>query len=190
MKIRLGHVSNSSSSSFVCDLCGSEHSGWDLPIRDIGGFECSHGHTICCYELEPTKADYLKYLKDGYENADEWTKFVIEKFGSEKEEDIDIDELADYCYDFYFYAPDSLCPICSMAEICDRDLKTYLRTLSNIPEGEVMAYIKETNRRRRKVYDNEYVDYVLNKLNVSKEVMIDSIKANFDNYNDFTNFKG
>ena len=31
MKVRIGFVSNSSSSSFVCDVCGEHAEGWDGP---------------------------------------------------------------------------------------------------------------------------------------------------------------
>ena len=47
MKIRLGFVSNSSSSSFVCDVCGREDSGYDLGLEEAGMKECENGHTFC-----------------------------------------------------------------------------------------------------------------------------------------------
>lgn len=40
MKIRTGFVSNSSSSSFVCDVCGNIESGWDLGLNDAEMCEC------------------------------------------------------------------------------------------------------------------------------------------------------
>lgn len=46
MKIRNGFVSNSSSSSFICDSCGGDESGWDLLLSDAEMFKCSNGHTI------------------------------------------------------------------------------------------------------------------------------------------------
>ena len=47
MKIRTGFVSNSSSSSFVCDFCGEEQSGMDLCLREAGMVECVNGHIFC-----------------------------------------------------------------------------------------------------------------------------------------------
>ena len=44
MKLRKGFVSNSSSSSFVCDICGGIESGWDLSYSDVDMTECSKGH--------------------------------------------------------------------------------------------------------------------------------------------------
>lgn len=47
MKIRTGFVSNSSSSSFVCCICGETQSGWDLSFHDIDAFSCANGHEMC-----------------------------------------------------------------------------------------------------------------------------------------------
>ena len=47
MKIRKGFVSNSSSSSFVCDICGRTEAGWDMSIDDAGMVECVHEHVFC-----------------------------------------------------------------------------------------------------------------------------------------------
>ena len=44
MKKRQGFVSNSSSSSFVCDVTGEEESGWDCSPTDFGYYECCNGH--------------------------------------------------------------------------------------------------------------------------------------------------
>lgn len=47
MKIRTGFVSNSSSSSFICDVCNHDESGWDIGLDDARMSECRRGHTIC-----------------------------------------------------------------------------------------------------------------------------------------------
>ena len=51
MKIRNGFVSNSSSSSFVCAVCGREESGMDMSLTDCEMSECVNGHIICNDEL-------------------------------------------------------------------------------------------------------------------------------------------
>lgn len=53
MKIRTGFVSNSSSSSFVCDVCGNIESGWDLGLNDAEMCECVNGHTFCQSHMLP-----------------------------------------------------------------------------------------------------------------------------------------
>ena len=39
MKIRSGFVSNSSSSSFVCCICGRSEGGYDMSLEDAGMVE-------------------------------------------------------------------------------------------------------------------------------------------------------
>ncbi len=59
MKIRRGFVSNSSSSSFVCDVCGENCSGMDMGLSDAEMFECVVGHVICDgHELTPKVSFY------------------------------------------------------------------------------------------------------------------------------------
>jgi hypothetical protein len=50
MKTRLGFVSNSSSSSFTCDVCGETQGGWDCCLSEVDMFECENGHVICVDE--------------------------------------------------------------------------------------------------------------------------------------------
>ncbi|MCK9369184.1 hypothetical protein M0R04_04535 [Candidatus Dojkabacteria bacterium] len=47
MKIRKGFVSNSSSSSFICDVCGFVESGYDMSLYDAEMYQCENGHTFC-----------------------------------------------------------------------------------------------------------------------------------------------
>ena len=46
MKIRKGFVSNSSSSSFICDVSGEEVIGRDIGLEDAEMFVCINGHTF------------------------------------------------------------------------------------------------------------------------------------------------
>ena len=62
MKIRSGFVSNSSSSSFVCDVCGASEGGYDVGLSDVGMFECGNGHTVCL--------DHMVKVDDDWENND------------------------------------------------------------------------------------------------------------------------
>lgn len=51
MKKRNGFVSNSSSSSFVCDVCGRVESGFDASASDFDMLECENGHIFCVDEV-------------------------------------------------------------------------------------------------------------------------------------------
>jgi len=44
MKIRKGFVSNSSSSSFICDICGGSEGGYDVCLSDVDMICCESGH--------------------------------------------------------------------------------------------------------------------------------------------------
>ena len=47
MKYRKSFVTNSSSSSYICESCGAEVSGWDLSLSEAEMLECVNGHTVC-----------------------------------------------------------------------------------------------------------------------------------------------
>ena len=46
MKIRTGFVSNSSSSSFICDITGNCFSGMNAELADSDMYMCANGHTF------------------------------------------------------------------------------------------------------------------------------------------------
>lgn len=47
MKIRIGFISNSSSSSFTCDCCETTKSGYGASLADFEMIACDNEH-ICC----------------------------------------------------------------------------------------------------------------------------------------------
>jgi hypothetical protein len=47
MKYRKDFVTNSSSSSYVCEICGNENSGFDCSCEELGFAVCEHEHTFC-----------------------------------------------------------------------------------------------------------------------------------------------
>jgi len=61
MKRRKGFVSNSSTSSFVCCVCGSIESGMDLCMSDVDMFQCEAGHCMHfdCGKLETSIAEKI-----------------------------------------------------------------------------------------------------------------------------------
>lgn len=80
MKFRLGFVSNSSSSSFVCDICNETFSGWDASPSDFDGVrECQNGHIICCHSFEDNSLkDKLILAKESMNSSRDHYKNQIE----------------------------------------------------------------------------------------------------------------
>src|SRR5574343_1703011 len=65
MKVRLGFVTNSSSSSYICDICGADESGCDMSLSDVYMVQCINCHTFCEHHLDGE-------LKKPDEDADDY----------------------------------------------------------------------------------------------------------------------
>jgi hypothetical protein len=77
MKIRSGFVSNSSSSSFICDVSGRIESGMDMGISDAEMFRCQNGHTIGNeYRIEVGEPDITDKVKEILSLADDISTFA------------------------------------------------------------------------------------------------------------------
>ena len=79
MKLRSGFVSNSSSSSFVCDFCGRAEGGYDVGLADFEMSECRAGHTFCNEEMVGeinlfTEKNILEYIKVVREQTEKYKK--------------------------------------------------------------------------------------------------------------------
>ena len=102
MKIRNGFVSNSSSSSFICDVTGRVESGWDICLEEAEMYQCKNGHT---------------FLEDYVINKEEFDK-LISKCSDEDSEEFD--------EDFRYYIPAEFCPICTLTHI---DVAMHIKTI-------------------------------------------------------------
>lgn len=157
MKYRLSFVTNSSSSCYVCDICGHNESGMDLGLSDAGMYECVNGHTFCEHHVDESKIDKRAILKVIIEEKIEKVKQSkyyteedkIKKINEYLEEntqidEVDEDELEDmlYEYDFRYEMPSSACPICQFESLIDDDLALYFEKLNNITDQELKEKIK------------------------------------------------
>lgn len=101
MKIHTGFVSNSSSTSFVCDISleGGEYSSedWPYPV-----FECVQGHVF--------SSTYVSDNNDGY-------NFVGLSDRLHLDQSDDLERFLDWNN-----LPSSVCPICEMQEFAVMDL--------------------------------------------------------------------
>ena len=181
MKIRIGFVSNSSSSSFVCDICAETFNGYDGDYGDTKELCCIGGHSFCDEHLKDE--DIKSYIKDRLKVSDldkEEKDMLIE---ADKEDDLGI--LFDYCG---CELPSELCPICNFKVLSDSDVVDYLNKTSGITRSEVFDSIKKDNKRRKKLHLSEYIEYACKKLKLTKNGIDNEIFSKFNNYEEFYKF--
>jgi len=141
MKIRTGFVSNSSSSSFTCSVCGETYSGMDTSPSDFEMFECKNGHYICDeHKIELTDKQKEKILKqeapdiEGEDLDEKWDNFIDDCCGE---------------------SPIEECPICQLKEFDNADLATYFYKSRNLTKQSLSEEVKS----KFKSY-SEFRDYL------------------------------
>ena len=85
----------------------------------------------------------------------------------------------------YYEVPECVCPICQFLEYSEYDLSAYLLKEYGIPREEVFAEVKKINKRRRKLYENEYITYVCKKFNLNPAEIVETWKERFGTYKKF-----
>jgi hypothetical protein len=194
MKFRKDFVTNSSSSSYVCEICGRTESGYDMGLSDCEMYECINGHVFCCEEaLEmPSKKEMIKYILENEYNVKStynWrdSRYYSTTITEEELEDMDDDTLfCDYYNpEGYYEVPESMCPICQFIEYSEYDLSAYLLKEYGIPRDEAFAEVKKFNKRRRKLYENEYITYVCKKFDLNPTEIVAGWKERFNTYSGF-----
>ena len=168
MKIRTGFVTNSSSSSYVCEICGNVEAGYDLGLSDAEMFECENSHEICNHHLPESKEYYthvLNYIINNcnIDNAkmkaitliglidemsidsfkEELKKIIIlsskERYGDDDEDEYDNRFLG---FDYYSL-PEPLCPVCNLYTVTSETIIKYLYKSYNTNEKEISEKIQK-----------------------------------------------
>jgi len=144
MKIRQGFVSNSSSSSFTCDVCGEEVSGWDVCLSEAEMSECVNGHVFCNdhagEQSKPTIEELRQFCLDNISTDN--------KEGREEIMEMDYDELSDeadswgFCDDYEYDVPESRCPICSFLNVKAGEAYKYLLDKTGTTEAQLLEEMK------------------------------------------------
>ena len=187
MKFRKDFVTNSSSSSFVCEICGHEESGFDLSLSECDMFECENGHVLCLeHMLDPTREEKInEILKNDYWNPE--TREYDIKYTREELEDMDDDKLFDTLLgsEKFYEVPECFCPICQFEEYSSYDMASYLLAQYKVSKDDAFAEIKKQNKRRRKLYDYEYIAYVVKQKNLNLGEIQASWKEKYKSYKDF-----
>jgi len=166
MKIRQSFVSNSSSSSFVCEICGHSDSGWDFNIKDVGMVQSLEGESVYCEEHINVEdvGKFIKCVVSGNASNDLSCKMMqiehnfeeLEK-DSESMSDHDLGEkyFEDILDIFRFEIPQELCPISNLQEIPDHTILHYLLMKTNTTISDVINEIKDKFTSYSKL--NEYI---------------------------------
>lgn len=147
MKIRKGFVSNSSSSSYTCEVCGEELSGRDINFQEYEIFGCINDHIICVAHELPVADDMKKTMLLNF--TTKWDDDGGESVRAEAKKLIDGDgyweDLFDETFEEYEYeSPAERCPICQFTEISKKETVEYLFKKNNTTEKEIMEEIKNT----------------------------------------------
>jgi len=112
-KYRSSFVSNSSSSSFTCDVCGNTESGWDLCLSEAEMVATKWG--ICCQS--------------------EFDKFIKERKLDGKLEKIQEDE--EYPYLECIEGSEKICPFYNLYYFKREDIVSYLLKRSELTMDDV-----------------------------------------------------
>ena len=201
MKIRTGFVSNSSSSSFICDTCKETFEGMDLSPSEVDHSTCVRGHVFCNEsKIEIGFQQKEKLLTEHYiNNINSYRKNVEESsdkdvyknllndaiHDQEQFKKMTGDEIEDNYEEIFYECSEEECPICQFEAYNDDDMCEYLRLSSGITRDEVFAIIKEANKRRRKLYDREYIDHVCTTTKKSVGEYFKELKTKFKSYSEF-----
>lgn len=150
MKIRQGFVSNSSSSSFICDVCNREEAGMDLSLSDIEMSECVNGHTFCDGEEvainiekktpKEMREEMLKY----YKTVEPSLYIVIQECKDDKElSDYWIDYLDEISGDERYEVSAEKCPICQFKNATIFDIANYYMRKAGTKKEDMAELLKK-----------------------------------------------
>jgi len=131
-KIRMGFVSNSSSSSFVCVICGEEQSGMDLCLSDTEFCECKNGHLFCKEHLIKDIINERGETETVFDNYG----CITEEFGNSESYTKDYDE-------FPYEVPIIHCPVCQFQKADDNDIVWYFLINADFTKKEWATMIKD-----------------------------------------------
>jgi hypothetical protein len=143
MKVRKGFVSNSSSSSFICEISGETFEGRDASLSDFNLVECANGHTFCDEFLLADFEEFKSLFEGEPPTFDEVNVFVKDEKLSQElinnyKEYGEIDDDIENGYGI----PVSFCPICQMEKFSKSELISYLMTKCDTDINKLSVEVK------------------------------------------------
>lgn len=154
MKIREGFVSNSSTSSFICDICKGLHYVMDGDIfSDCRLTECSHHHIFCVDHIDIeffknkaklmiAKEEAYKIFEDKIDSIENWEQMHEMWSSLTEKKEIYTGVVADFLFNLKDQLPSHICPICSNMEIAGCDILDYLEANPDFKK-EIIQKIKK-----------------------------------------------
>ena len=160
MKIRKGFVSNSSSSSFVCDICGDTEVGYDQGLSDFDMVECVNGHSfhIECGDTAMSfeKDEMIKIITEYYDaeifrckdRNFNWLDSTIEEYETFKStckdmSEYEMQDIIDDRLELRYNYPASKCPICNLNYITDTSAVKYMYKKYEVDPKEIKDEMKD-----------------------------------------------
>jgi hypothetical protein len=144
MKIRNGFVSNSSSSSFVCEICGHCAEVYGGQMDDYKMSICENDHVICDEHIKSNILDIqrmrqwiIKYIEES-----QWPE-EIDNDDALRSWLEDEDNIMEMEYDWRRHIPEELCPCCSFENVSENDVIWYLCNKYKTSIEKVKKEIKE-----------------------------------------------
>lgn len=139
MKVRKGFVSNSSSSSFVCDISGVSAEGFELSLEEARMYSCENDHTFCDeYLLKNVLIKDKRNYVESDEDLDQEEKDKVKKLNDTEFKKWYNDTILSR-YDL----PPVFCPLCALLNVADRELLAYLLKKKEITKEDAVKEIQK-----------------------------------------------
>ena len=156
MKIRIGFVSNSSSSSYVCEITGKPFEIWD---------ECFDGNLRRCIKGHIFQEEFLVSWDGGYPSREKMLEKLDDVTDSKEEckqfREMPGDELK-VAYDQSFKSKGDCnideCPICTMTRISSDELLLFLLKKAKLTREKAEELIRHKFKRNFVQFKNYIKD--------------------------------